>query len=66
MLQVISMYRRLVVAMNPQSARACPELRANGGVVSGGVVPEREEAVVVGGRKDKGLLGEDRDDGSEV
>ena len=79
MLQVISMYRRLVVVMNPQSARACPELRAkarlvrnshglpgggpNGGVVSGGVVPERGEAGVVGGRKDKGLLGEDRDDG---
>ena len=35
----------------------------NGGVVSGGVVPERGEAGVVGGRKDKGLLGEDRDDG---
>jgi hypothetical protein len=31
--------------------------------VSGGVVPERGEAGVVGGRKDKGLLGEDRDDG---
>ncbi len=35
----------------------------NGGVVSGGVVPERREAGVVGGRKDEGLLGEDRDDG---
>jgi hypothetical protein len=31
--------------------------------VSGGVIPEREETVVVGGRKDKGLLGENRDDG---
>ncbi len=35
----------------------------NGGVVIGGVVPERGETVVVGGRKDKGLLGEDREDG---
>ena len=82
MLQVMSMYRRLVVVMNPQSARACPELRAKvrqvrksctdcrgavrmeeRGVVSGGVVPERGETGVVGGRKDKGLLGEDREDG---
>ena len=74
MLQMMSMYRRLVVAMNPQSARACPELRAkarlvrksctNGGVVvSGGVVPERGETGVVGGRKDEGLFGEDGEDG---
>ncbi len=35
----------------------------NGGVVSGGVVPERGETGVVGGRKDKGLLREDREDG---
>ena len=38
-------------------------LPPNGGVVSGGVVPERGETGVVGGRKDKGLLGEDREDG---
>jgi hypothetical protein len=35
----------------------------NGGVVSGGVVPERGEAGVVGGRKDEVLLGEDGEDG---
>ncbi len=35
----------------------------NGGVVSGDIVPERGETGVVGGRKDKGLLGEDREDG---
>ena len=35
----------------------------NGGVVIGGVVPERGETGVVGGRKDKGLLGKDREDG---
>jgi hypothetical protein len=38
-------------------------LPPNRGVVSGGVVPERGETGVVGGRKDKGLLGEDREDG---
>jgi hypothetical protein len=32
----------------------------NGGVVSGGIVPERGETGVVGRKKDKGLLGEDR------
>ena len=80
LLQVMSMYRRLVVVMNPQSARACPELRAkarlvrksctdcrgggpNGGAVGGGLVPERGETGVVGGRKDEGLLGEDGEDG---
>jgi hypothetical protein len=35
----------------------------NGGVVSGGIVPERGETGVVGGRKDKGLLREDGEDG---
>ncbi len=35
----------------------------NGGVVSGGVVPERGKTGVVGGRKDEGLLGEDGEDG---
>ena len=35
----------------------------NRGVVSGGIVPEREETGVVGGRKDEGLLGEDGEDG---
>ena len=33
LLQVMSMYRRLVVVMNPQSARACPELRAKARLV---------------------------------
>ena len=31
--------------------------------MSGGIVPEREEIGVVGGRKDEGLLGEDGEDG---
>ncbi len=79
LLQVMSMYRRLVVVMNPQSARACPELRAKarlvrksctdcrgGGVVGGGLVPERGETGVIGGRKDEGLLGEDGEDGGGV
>jgi hypothetical protein len=34
----------------------------NGGVVSGGIVPERGETGVVGGRKDEGLLGKDGED----
>ena len=33
LLQVMSMYRRLVVVMNPQSARACPEWRAKARLV---------------------------------
>ena len=35
----------------------------NGGVVGGGLVPERGETGVIGGRKDEGLLGEDGEDG---
>ena len=35
----------------------------NGGVASGGLVPERGETGVVGRKKDKGLLGEDGEDG---
>ena len=35
----------------------------NGGVVGGGIVPERRETGVIGGRKDEGLLGEDGEDG---
>ena len=31
--------------------------------MSGGIVQEREETGVVGGRKDEGLLGEDGEDG---
>ncbi len=34
----------------------------NGGVVSGGMVPQRGETGVVGGRRDEGLLGEDGED----
>ena len=33
--------------------------------MSGGVVPERGETGVVGGRKDEGLLGEDGEDGDD-
>ena len=35
----------------------------SGGVVSGGLVPERGETGVIGGRKDEGLLVEDGEDG---
>ena len=35
----------------------------NGGVVSGGLVRERGETGVIGGRKEEGLLGEDGEDG---
>jgi hypothetical protein len=55
----MSMYCRLVVVMNPQSARACPELRAKARFV----LPERWETGVVGGREDEGLLGKDGEDG---
>ena len=82
LLQVMmSMYRRVVVVMNPHAVGASLSRIAgegaaraeilhgllgggpNGAVVSGGIVPERGETGVVGGRKDEGLLGEDREDG---
>jgi hypothetical protein len=40
-----------------------PEGGPNGGVVSGGLVPERGKSGVIGGRKDEGLLGGDGEDG---
>ncbi len=74
MLQVMSMYCRLVVVMKPQSARACPELRGScrsPAQIAGGQSEWRccerrrrpGETGVVGGRKDEGLFGEDGEDG---
>ena len=51
--------------------KGCTDCRGggpNGGVVSGGVVPERGKTGVVGGRKDEGLFGDGgvrRSDGVE-
>ncbi len=78
MLQVMSMYRGVVVVVvvgaslsriaGEGTARAevlhgLPGGGPNGGVVSGGIVSERGETGVVGERKDEGLLGEDVEDG---
>ncbi len=66
----MSMYRRLVVVMNPHAVGAglsriagegaevlhgLPGGGPNGGVVSGGVVPERGETGVVGGGRNGGV-----------
>ena len=72
MLTVMSMYRRLVKVMKPQSARVNPEFRTGakvgdglpgadleGSVVAAGFVAEIGGAGVVGRREYEGLLGED-------
>ena len=73
MLIVISMYRRLVEVMKPQSTRVDPEFRAKarlvrksetdchleGSVVASGFVAEVGDAGVVGRGEYEGLLGED-------
>ena len=66
----ISMYRRLVEVMKPQSARVDPEFRAKaqlaqpvadleGSVVAPGFVAEVGDASCVSSREYEGLLGED-------